>query len=84
MHADLYRLADPEEFAALGLRDLDLPGHVWLIEWPQRGGHWLPAADLDVTLVAQAHAHSIELRAATAAGARWLARMEVELPGQAS
>ena len=73
VHADLYRLQDPDEFEALGLRDLSAAGHVWLIEWPQRGGHWLPAADLDITLAAQPSGHAIEVRAATAAGAQWLA-----------
>jgi tRNA threonylcarbamoyladenosine biosynthesis protein TsaE len=74
VHADLYRLQDPLEFEALGLRELDLPGHVWLIEWPQRAGPWLPAADLNVTLAAHPAFHSIKIQAATAAGAQWLAR----------
>jgi tRNA threonylcarbamoyladenosine biosynthesis protein TsaE len=76
VHADLYRLQDPDEFEALGLRELDLPGHVWLIEWPQRAGHWLPPADLKVSLAAHPAFHSIELLAATAAGTQWLARIE--------
>lgn len=75
VHADLYRLRDPNEFEALGLRDLALPGHVWLIEWPQRAGVWLPAADVDVTLEAHPSFHSIELAAASAVGAAWLARI---------
>jgi tRNA threonylcarbamoyladenosine biosynthesis protein TsaE len=73
VHADLYRLRDPDEFEALGLRDLSTAGHVWLIEWPERGGHWLPAADLDITLTAEPFGHAIEVRAATATGAHWLA-----------
>ena len=74
VHADLYRLQDPDEFEALGLRDLSTAGHVWLIEWPERAGRWLPAADLHVTLAAEPTAHTVELRAATAAGSQWLAR----------
>jgi tRNA threonylcarbamoyladenosine biosynthesis protein TsaE len=73
VHADLYRLQDAAEFEALGLRDLALAGHVWLIEWPQRGGRWLPAADINVTLEAQPAFHSIDLQAPTAVGMRWLA-----------
>jgi tRNA threonylcarbamoyladenosine biosynthesis protein TsaE len=76
VHADLYRLQDPAEFAGLGLRDLAIPGHVWLIEWPQRAGTWLPAADLHVTLAAHAAFHSIEMAAASAAGTQWLARLQ--------
>ena len=37
VHADLYRLQDPEELETLGLRDWAQEGHVWLIEWPERG-----------------------------------------------
>ncbi len=73
VHVDLYRLQDPVEIETLGLRDLSTAGHVWLVEWPQRGGRWLPAADLDITLAAQPSGHEITLRAATAIGARWLA-----------
>ena len=73
VHADLYRLRDPDEFEALGLRDLSTAGHVWLIEWPERGGHGLPAADLDITLAAEPSGHAIEVRATTAVGAQWLA-----------
>jgi tRNA threonylcarbamoyladenosine biosynthesis protein TsaE len=76
VHADLYRLQDPDEFEALGLRDLALAGHVWLIEWPQRAGHWLPAADLNVRLAAHPTFHTIELEAPTAAGTQWLARIQ--------
>ena len=76
VHADLYRLLDPDEFEGLGLRDLATAGHVWLIEWPQRAGHWLPAADVDVTLTAHAACHRIELQASSPTGARWLAQIE--------
>lgn len=72
VHADLYRLLDAQEFAALGLRDLALDGHIWLIEWPERAGPWLAAADLDVLLQAHAAFHSIEVRARTPAGTQWL------------
>jgi tRNA threonylcarbamoyladenosine biosynthesis protein TsaE len=74
VHADLYRLQAPDELEALGLRDLAAADHVWLIEWPERAGHWLPVADIDITLGAQPAYHSIELNAATPAGAQWLAR----------
>ena len=42
-HLDLYRIADPEELAFLGVRDM---GGVLLIEWPERGEHFLPLPDL--------------------------------------
>jgi tRNA threonylcarbamoyladenosine biosynthesis protein TsaE len=76
VHTDLYRLQDPDELEGLGLRELAVADHVWLIEWPERAGHWLPAADIDITLVAQPAFHSIELNSATAAGAQWLTRAQ--------
>ena len=76
VHTDLYRLQDPDELEALGLRELAVADHVWLIEWPERAGSWLPAADINIALVAHPAFHSIELNAATAAGAQWLARVQ--------
>jgi tRNA threonylcarbamoyladenosine biosynthesis protein TsaE len=74
VHADLYRLQHPDEFEGLGLRDLAIAGHVWLIEWPQRAGRLLPAADIDITLSAHPAFHSIEVAAASPAGEQWLAQ----------
>ncbi|MFL6618052.1 MAG: tRNA (adenosine(37)-N6)-threonylcarbamoyltransferase complex ATPase subunit type 1 TsaE [Povalibacter sp.] len=49
-HLDLYRLADPHEVEALGLRDLLTQDAILLIEWPERGGDQLPQADLTLTI----------------------------------
>ena len=49
-HFDLYRLADPEELEYMGMRDYFTESSVVLIEWPERGGDFLPAADLDINL----------------------------------
>ena len=50
LHLDLYRLADPEELYGLGVLDEAPPAAWWLVEWPQRGGALLPAADLALQL----------------------------------
>jgi tRNA threonylcarbamoyladenosine biosynthesis protein TsaE len=76
VHADLFRLQHPDELEGLGLRDLAIADHVWLIEWPERAATWLPAADIDITLVAHPAFHSIELYPSTAAGAQWLAHVQ--------
>ena len=49
-HFDLYRLHDPRELYYLGFEDYVQPTTLCLIEWPERGGHELPAFDLTLTL----------------------------------
>jgi tRNA threonylcarbamoyladenosine biosynthesis protein TsaE len=71
-HLDLYRLAEPEELDGLGLADLDQAGWVWLIEWPERGGSLLPAADLVCSLSVLESGRSAQLAAQTPLGRRWL------------
>lgn len=53
-HLDLYRLTDPREVDALGLRDLLTADAALLIEWPERGAGILPAADLSIAIRYQA------------------------------
>lgn len=67
LHLDLYRLADPDEAAWLGLADHAGDTTRLLVEWPEHGKDWLPAPDLVVRL-----AHDGERRRATlrAAGPR--------------
>lgn len=73
LHLDLYRLVDESEMAALGLRDHDTPGAVWLIEWPERGGTALPEPDLRVTMIADRTAHHLQIEPRSTVGRRWLA-----------
>jgi tRNA threonylcarbamoyladenosine biosynthesis protein TsaE len=68
IHLDLYRLADGAELDYLGLADLLLPGHVLLVEWPARGGHRLPAADLRIRLDYDGDARKADCEALTPAG----------------
>lgn len=75
LHLDLYRLSDPGELDNLGLREWATGGHLWLIEWPERGTGRLPAADLVVSLVAGDGGHDIEVAAGTRLGAGWLERL---------
>jgi tRNA threonylcarbamoyladenosine biosynthesis protein TsaE len=75
LHLDLYRLRDPSELEALGLRDWARPGHVWLIEWPEKGGAKLPAPDLRIALSVMGDAHEIGVAASSPFGQTWLARI---------
>ena len=76
VHLDLYRVQSPAEVESLGLREWATPRHLWLIEWPERGGGRLPAADLEVLFSAGPGGHDIEVTAASALGARWLVQLE--------
>jgi tRNA threonylcarbamoyladenosine biosynthesis protein TsaE len=72
LHLDLYRLSDAGELDALGLRELAAPGHLWLIEWPQRGAGRLPAPDLEIALAVLPQAHSLDIRSCSSIGTSWL------------
>jgi tRNA threonylcarbamoyladenosine biosynthesis protein TsaE len=50
VHADLYRLNAPGEFAALGLDDLAEGDAVVLVEWAERAEGHLPGERLDLEL----------------------------------
>ena len=50
VHFDLYRLEDPEELHALGYRELTSQADLVLVEWPEKGGSLIPAADYVVDI----------------------------------
>jgi len=49
-HMDLYRLEDPSELEFLAVSDLWSQNSVFLIEWPQNGGRFLPPASHQITI----------------------------------
>ena len=75
LHLDLYRLSDAAELDNLGVREWARGGHLWLVEWPERGAERLPGADLLITLTAGDSGHDIDVVARTDLGAAWLARL---------
>ena len=82
LHLDLYRLSDPAELHNLGLREWARGGHLWLIEWPERGGDLLPAADLVITLTAGDRGHDIEVSARPDLGTAWINRLDGPAPAR--
>ena len=76
LHLDLYRLRDPGELEALGLRDWAVRRTIWLIEWPEKGGNRLPSPDLHVSLMVTHGAHRITVTAASGFGRAWLRRID--------
>jgi tRNA threonylcarbamoyladenosine biosynthesis protein TsaE len=73
LHLDLYRIGDGAELEFLGLDDADAA--LWLVEWPERGGDSLPAADLWVGLAIEGDGRRCELKPMTQQGQDWLGRL---------
>lgn len=73
VHADLYRLDSAADLEPLGLRELHRPGHVWVVEWPERAGDALPAGDLHLELTIGRAAHLVRCRTGSDRGLRWYA-----------
>nr|CAA6811831.1 MAG: TsaE protein, required for threonylcarbamoyladenosine t(6)A37 formation in tRNA [uncultured Thiotrichaceae bacterium] len=49
-HFDLYRLGEPDELEYIGFRDYFSSTSVCLIEWPERGGNYVPVADIQLII----------------------------------
>lgn len=67
-HVDLYRLQAPAEAEYLGLAELPAAGGWLLVEWPERGMGFLPAADLSIRLTVAGDGREAQLEAASPAG----------------
>jgi len=74
-HVDLYRISDPSELEALGVRELAAPGSGLLVEWPERARGAVPAPDLDLLLEHRIERRLLTLDARSPAGADWLQRV---------
>jgi tRNA threonylcarbamoyladenosine biosynthesis protein TsaE len=73
LHLDLYRIADAGELEFLGLDPAE--SALWLVEWPERGGAGLPAADLRLDLAIDGGGRSVEAIPVGVAGQAWLVRL---------
>lgn len=74
-HLDLYRLGDPEELDYLGLRDLMGQDALWVVEWPERGGGFLPKPDLLIQISYQDEGRVLSVTALTTSGSATLTRL---------
>lgn len=83
-HLDLYRLGDAGELDFLGLDELQDAAALWLVEWPERGGTALPAADLVIHLALDGEGRRAVLEPRSEAGRGWLQRLDPARAGQAT
>src|SRR3954467_6319601 len=67
-HFDFYRLQRPEEWIDAGFRDYFNADAVCLVEWPEKAGPALPAADMTIDLAATEVARDATLSADTETG----------------
>ena len=67
-HFDFYRFADPDEFSSAGFREQFGAGRICAIEWPEKAGERLPAADLTITLQVDGDGRLATLRADSTLG----------------
>jgi len=67
-HFDLYRLNDPEELEYMGMDDYLESGQLCLIEWPERGAHFLPECDVLVKLEVQGRGRRVFIEGKTQRG----------------
>lgn len=67
-HFDLYRFADPAEWADAGFREYFDAGAICLIEWPQRAGGLLGVPDLEFTLEQEGEGRVLTARAFSETG----------------
>lgn len=68
-HFDFYRFADPDEWVDAGFRDIFATSGLKLVEWPEKAGNHLPAADLDVMIeLGISDERVVNLRANTVVG----------------
>lgn len=68
LHMDLYRLNDPAELHNLGLVDYSPEATLWLVEWPEKGGDFLPKADISINLQVVGDARKADVSGLSEAG----------------
>ena len=71
-HFDFFRFLDPKEWSDAGFREYFSRDAVCLVEWPEKAGDLLPAADIDIVLSIPGSGRDALLTAHTRAGVQCL------------
>ena len=74
-HFDLYRINDPEELEAMGIRDYCDGESICLYEWPEQGQGVLPEADIILSLSHADSGREVKIEAKSAKGEQILSRI---------
>ena len=74
-HFDLYRINDPEELEAMGIRDYCDGESICLYEWPEQGQGVLPEADIILLLSHADSGREVEIESKSAKGRQILSRI---------
>jgi tRNA threonylcarbamoyladenosine biosynthesis protein TsaE len=75
-HFDFYRLTRHEEWIEAGLREHFNRDSVCLVEWPEKAGELLPAADVTINMEVSGSGRKVALSAASEAGKNCLALLQ--------
>ena len=75
-HFDLYRLRHPQELIDLAIEDYCDDNCICLIEWPEKGGEFVPAADLHCHLQLDGEGRVLTITANTDRGQALLQQFE--------
>ena len=75
-HFDFYRLKRPDEWIDAGFREYFNSDAVCLVEWPEKAGEELPAADVTIELTVDGDGRNVTLKADTEAGTNCLRRLQ--------
>lgn len=67
-HFDLYRINDPEELEAMGIRDYCDGDSVCLYEWPEQGKDVVAAADIILSLSHHDSGRQVKIESKSAKG----------------
>ncbi len=72
-HFDFYRFKDPLEWEEAGFREYFNPESICVVEWPEKAGGSLPAADLQFLIhITETDHRYVEIQAHSEAGRRCL------------
>jgi tRNA threonylcarbamoyladenosine biosynthesis protein TsaE len=75
-HFDLYRLVDGEELDYMGFTDYLEDAVLCLIEWPERGEGFLPAADVSIRIMHENDGRRVTVQAYSANGEKLVTQID--------